>query len=255
MGRDLIPVYKFENDISIVNLGDIHRGNNNCDTALLKKIINHIHGDKNTYWVSTGDLLETAVKSSKSSCYESSTPEEELEALSEELRPIRKKCLGFVASNHQNRIRKEVGLSLDKVLARSAKIPFLGIGSTIKVVCGRAAYFINLHHGVGGGTEGNKVNRAIKLAQNNLGCDIYLTGHTHTFSYVQDIQKLVDRKRDRLTRIVSHHVCTGHYIVYTGSYAEDMGLKAKPRGSSVVHLQASGTGNESNKMVRVDFLA
>jgi hypothetical protein len=249
----LIPTNRFAGGITLVNLGDIHRGNNFFDGSLLAEHISRIEDDKNTYWVSTGDMLETAIKSSKSSCYEASTPQEELEALAAELRPIRKKCLGFVASNHQNRIKKDVGLSLDKYLAAEAKIPFLGIGAVIKVVCDRAAYFIKMHHGVGGGTDGNKVNRAMKLAQNTLGADLYLTGHTHSFSYVQDVQNVIDRKRDKLTNIISHHVTTGHYLKYKGCYAEDMGLKEKPRGCAVVHLAGASSGNQCRKQIKIDF--
>ena len=249
----MIPTHRFDGDITLVNLADIHRGNNNCDTRLLSNHINKIAEDESVYWVSTGDLLETAIKTSKSSVYEASTPQEELEALAEELKPIRKKCLGFVASNHQNRIKKDVGLSLDKYLAAAARIPFLGIGAVIKVVCGRVAYFVKLHHGVGGGTDGNKVNRAMKLAQNTLGADIYMTGHTHSFSYVQDVQQLIDRKRDKLTNIVTHHIIAGHYLKYKGCYAEDMGLKEKPRGCAVVHLAGNNTGNQQNKQISVDF--
>ena len=249
----MIPVYHFDNDIKIFNLGDIHRGNNNCDTNVLKKNIQRINDNPGFYWVSTGDLLETAIKSSKSSCYEASTPEEELDALSLELKPIRKKCLGFVASNHQNRIKKEVGLSLDKILAERARIPFLGISGIIKVTCGRCSYYIAMHHGAGGGTDGNKVNRAMKLAQNWLGVDIYLTGHTHSFSYVQDIQNLIDRKRNKTVKINTHHVTTGHYLQYDGSYAEDMGLKAKPIGSAVICLKSGTVGRQKLKRVRVEF--
>jgi len=246
--------YQFNEPIDIVNLGDIHRGNKNCDTNLLKKNIQKIADTGNMYWVSTGDLLETAIKSSKSSCYESSTPEEELEALAHELEPIKEKCLGFTASNHQNRVRKEVGLSLDKVLADRAGLPFIGISAVIKVTCGRCSYFIAMHHGTGGGTAGNKVNRAINLAQNWLGADIYLTGHTHAFSHVTDIQTIVDRKRNKTTNITTHHVTTGHYLIYEGSYAEDLGLKAKPTGSSVVTLGFNETGRQVMKSVEVWFM-
>ena len=249
----MIPTHRFPGGIKLVSLGDIHRGNNNCDLKLLSKHIQRIADEENTYWVSTGDLLETAIKSSKSSCYEACSPQEELEALAAELQPIRKKCLGFVASNHQNRIKKDVGLELDKYLAAAARIPFLGIGAVVKIVCGRLAYFVKLHHGVGGGTDGNKVNRAMKLAQNTLGADLYLTGHTHSFSYVQDVQTLIDRKRDKLTDIISHHITTGHYLRYKGCYAEDMGLKEKPRGCAVIQLTGNNSGEQKNKRVKVDF--
>ncbi|HAR37915.1 MAG TPA: hypothetical protein DCS09_04695 [Porphyromonadaceae bacterium] len=249
-----MQTYQFSHPVDIVNLGDIHRGNNNCDTNLLRKNIQQIADNPNMYWISTGDMLETAIKSSKSSCYEASTPEEELDALSLELEPIRLKCLGFTASNHQNRIKKEVGLSLDKILADRAQIPYLGIAATIKVTCGRCSYFIAMHHGVGGGTAGNKVNRAVGLAQNWLGADIYFTGHTHSFAHVTDIQTIIDRKRDKMTEIVTHHITTGHYLQYKGSYAEDLGLKAKPRGSAVVSLGFNEVGKQELKRVGVGFI-
>ena len=76
----MIPAYRFGESISIVNLGDVHRGNNNCDTGLLNKIVNYIRDHSHVYWVSTGDMLETALKGSKSSVYEASTVQEELDA-------------------------------------------------------------------------------------------------------------------------------------------------------------------------------
>jgi hypothetical protein len=250
----MVPVYKFKTGISVCNLGDIHRGNNNCDVKLLKKNISIIKNTRNMYWVSTGDMLETAIKSSKSSCYEASTVEEELDDLSEELSTIRKKCLGFVSSNHPNRVRKESGFSLDRVLADRARIPFLGINAVIKIVCGRAAYFCNLFHGTGGGSDGNGLNRALKNAQNNLGCDLYMSGHTHSFKHQVTNQTIVDRKRDKVTAYQTHVVVTGAYLSYNGSYAQDMGLESRPLGSSVAHLSANGAGNQWSKKIKVDFL-
>jgi len=249
----MIPTHRFDRGVVLVNLGDIHRGSDFCDVDLLHKHIEKIRTNERVYWVSTGDLLETALTSSKSSSYEADSPDVELEKLATELEPIKHKCLGFVASNHHQRVNRESGVSLDKYLAAVAGIPFLGISAVLKIVCGRAAYFISLHHGVGGGTDGNKVNRAMRLAQNTLGADIYLTGHTHTFSYVQDVQTVIDRKREKLTEITTHHVITGHYLEYNGCYAEHMGLKQKPKGCAVLHLSGNGVGNQDNKRVVVDF--
>ena len=251
--REVMETHSFDRAIRLYNLGDIHFGSHLCDQSLLQKLIDKIASDEDAYWVSTGDLLDTALKSSKSSVYESCSPEEELDGLTSLIQPIKSKCLGFVASNHHNRVRKEVGISLDRVLADRSGLPFLGISAIIKITCGRCSYFLAMHHGTGGGTSGNKLNRAMVLSQNWLGADIYFTGHTHSFAYAQDIQTLIDRKRDKTTEITTHHVTTGHYIQYNGSYAEDMGLKAKPRGSAWVGLTANGVGNEKNKRVAVGF--
>jgi len=249
----VIPTYRFDGDVTIVNLGDLHRGSNYCDNTLLNRHIKRIADDDSIYWVSTGDMMETAIKNGKSSPYQAMSPEDEAERLSEEIQPIAGKCLGFVASNHPNRIKKEVGLSFDKYLAGQAQLPFLGVHATIKVVCGRLAYFINLHHGVGGGTEGNKVNRAIKLSQNQLGCDIYMTGHTHSMSHVPDIQRVLDRKRDKYCDIEVHHLTTGHYLHYEDHYPEEMGLKKKPKGCCLVHLTHNESGQQQNKVITPTF--
>lgn len=245
-----MEIYQFPHEIRLYNLGDVHRGNKTCNTSRLYKTITAIKEDPHARWISTGDILETATNSSKSDSYSAMAPGEELDAVSEELAPISDKCLGFVASNHHHRIEKEVGLSLDTVLAEKVRIPFLGKSAIIGIVCGRCAYFVGLHHGVGGGTDGNKVNRAMRLAQNWLGLDLYLTGHVHTYSHVQDIQTVLDRKRRKTTEILTHHVTTGHYINYRDSYAEDMGLKAKPIGSSVVEFGFNEVGNEVHKKIR-----
>lgn len=81
-----------------------------------------------------------------------------------------------------------------------------------------------------------------------------MTGHTHSFSYVQDIATVVDRKRAKTTQITTHHVTTGHYLEYDGSYAEEMGLHAKPCGSAIVTLAHNDSGAQGNKRVSVDFL-
>lgn len=112
--------YKFNESVKIVNLGDVHRGNKNCNTKLLKKNIDYILANDDVYWVSTGDLLEVALKSSKSSCYDSSSLDDETDDLTKELSPISHKCLGFVRSNHHNRLYKDSGLSLDRCWQRGS---------------------------------------------------------------------------------------------------------------------------------------
>lgn len=250
----MIPTYRFDGGVKIVNLGDVHRGSKHCDVKLYRKVIKTIKDNDDMYWVSTGDLMENATRNSVSSPYDAVSPEEEIELLEEELKPIRKKCLGFVGSNHPRRTKKESGLDADKTLAARAKIPFLGVQSVIKVTCGRCSYFIYLHHGVGGGMTGNKIARAERLAVNLLGCDVYMTGHTHTFAHWSDIHSMVDRKRDKITDIVTTHTVTGHYIKYTDSYAEEIGLKKKPRGSVVISLAGNESGKQENKKIKVDFL-
>lgn len=250
-----ITQYKFSDRIRLYNLGDIHRGNAQCDVKFLHMAIKAIQNDKRAYWVSTGDLLEIATTSCVSDSYEAMSPQDELDTLCEELEPIKSKCLGLVASNHHNRINKESGLNLDKLISMQMGIKFLGISSIIDVTCKRCSYFIHMHHGVGGGTQGNKVNRALKVAENYSGCDIYFSGHTHTYSHTPFQQRVVDRKRVKIRSILSHSIVTGHCLDWSGSYAEKMALRPAPIGFAYVDLGALNSGREANKKIEPGFFS
>lgn len=249
-----IVQFKYDGPVRIVNLGDIHRGNPNCNERFLKKTIGEIAADKNTYWVSTGDMLEVAIKHSVGGVHEAVSVQEEVDLLSEELAPIADKCLGFVSSNHHSRVDKHTGLSLDKAFAAQAGIPFLGISGIINVTIGKGSYFIHLHHGTGGGTAGNAVNRAIKGSGIYKGCDLYMSGHTHKMDLHPFLQQVVDRKRGLVRTLQSYVVITGHCLDWEASYAEAMNLEPAPIGFSVVELFPNGNGKEETKKIKVDFL-
>ena len=154
-----IKQYKFDNTVSVVNFGDIHLGDRCCDKKSVYKVVKEIESDKDTYWLSTGDLLNVALKNSKSDVYSSLSVKEELKELVELIEPIKNKCLGIVGSNHHHRFENEVGLNLDETICALSGIPFLGEVAVIDVTCGSCSYFIALHHGCGGGrSAGAKVN-------------------------------------------------------------------------------------------------
>jgi hypothetical protein len=237
----MIPQHKYTHSVSVFNLGDTHRGNHCFNQSFWRKTIRHIADDPDAIWVSTGDLLEVALKSSVSSVYESQTVQWEMDAIAEELQPIKHKCLGFVASNHHNRTDKETGISLDRMVAAQVGIQFLGISGLLNITIGRCSYYLHLHHGSGGGgSEGNKVNRALKVASNCQGADVYLSGHTHTYSHTPFLQRVIDRKRGITRDILSHSVVTGHCLDWVGSYAEKAAMKPAPLGFSVVTLEGTG---------------
>ena len=246
--------HKFDREVKIVNLGDIHRGNPGCNDKFLRQIIKEIAEDPDCYWLSTGDLLEVATKHSVGNSHDAISTQREIDLLSEELLLIRNKCLGFVASNHHNRISKETGLSLDKMLASHAGLPYLGITGILNITIGQGSYFLCLHHGTGGGTVGNAINRAHKAAGIYKGCDLYLTGHTHKMDVHPFQQQIVDRKRNIIRTIQSYLVITGHCMLWEGSYAESMNLDPAPIGFARVTLSENINGREEGKSIKIDFL-
>ena len=204
--------------IEIVNLGDIHWGNANCDRKSFIDVINYIKDNPNVYWVSTGDLLEISTKDSKSFDYNASNPQNEFNEMLDILKPISNKCLGFVRSNHHKRIQKSVGIDLDKAIANLLNIPLLGTTGFLRVVVGNCGYFLCLHHGIGGGSKlGSKANNTLQMGINFKGFDVYLSGHNHTNFVHVSLDYVLDRKHYKLIPNPVYYVCAGHFLNYFGS--------------------------------------
>lgn len=249
-----IQSYNFDSDIKIVNLGDIHRGDPCHDNKLFKKAIQFIMDNPEVYWVSTGDLLNVSLESSKSDTYKSLSPQDEFDILIKELNPIANKCLGFVKSNHHNRFDRAVGMSLDKMLGKQLQVPFLGAIGALKVTCDHNSYYIVMHHGTDGGRKrGAKVNRLQELSELIGGADIYLEGHTHHYNSFVDDVVYIDKKRGNLVTMKATFVTTGHCLDWDGSYAQDLKLRSAPKGFAVLNLKAAATGNLVNKKIEVAF--
>ena len=255
-----ITKYTFPSTIEIVNLGDLHRGDKCCDVKTFYSVRDYIRRTPNCYWVSTGDLLNVALKSSKSDVYSSLSLQEELDEFLGEIHGIREKCLGIVSSNHHDRIIKETGINLDRVLCQMADIPFLGDVGVLNITIGTpetamTSYYVVLHHGVGGGrTIGAKSNELARLGDVIASADVYLQGHTHQYAYFMLEAPYIDRKRGNVQTICSHFVTTGHYLSWDDSYAQKLKLRPAPIGSALVTLHETRHGRHEGKKVGVDFL-
>lgn len=247
----MIKQYKFQDDIELYNIGDVHRGDKACDVPLYYKVIEEVKRNPFARWISTGDLCNVALAGSKSGSYYSSNVGQEVEDLSKELAPIADKCLGLVSSNHHDRFDRAVGMSLDKLLASFLGVPFLGDLGRVVVTCGRTSYWVAFHHGVGGGrTTGAKANIQDRLMDLAPCFDLYCSGHTHTFMVTPSSQRYPDRKRLTHKPLDQWRVTTGHFLEYDASYAGKLMFKEMPKGSSVCHLKASGLGVQHNKRIK-----
>lgn len=244
-----IKQYKFESTIKLFNIGDLHRAHPNCDEAFFFQIIAMIKDDPNAYWVSTGDLGELALKDSKGDVYEAGSPQWELDQLTYELGPIAKKCLGFVHSNHHVRVQKASGVNFDKVLATQLGIPYLGKTGVIAITVARCTYYVALHHGVGGGTRGNKINRAQKFSSQYPGADLYLTGHVHTYDDFPIYQKYIDKKRIAMSKVIAWHQIAGHFLGFEDSYADEKMLEESPVCCGVSELHGCSVGKNDKKKI------
>lgn len=196
-----IPVQRLVADgdkpIIVRPLSDLHIGSPFCDVQRLKRDIRAIQ-DNGEYWVGVGDYCQFDLKGQKhEGVYEQTlSPEEQLEAVEEIFTPIRDRCLGLIAGNHDMRPRRDTGVSSIKWLFRS-----MGLGDKFhhdnliirlevgeRRLNGRRAkrggdspcrYILYVRHGTGGGaTKGSKINHIMRSTQQVIA-DLYVNGHGH----------------------------------------------------------------------------
>jgi hypothetical protein len=243
-----MKTYNFNGDIAVVNLGDLHLGSSFCDVSGVDKAIDYILKNENVYWVSTGDILDINLKQSKTFDYGGMSVGKEIEMAVKMLEPIKQKCLGVVGSNHHYRVEKEIGLNIDNMLCKMLGIPYLGYTGFLRLIVEGCGHFVCLHHTNGfGRTRGAKANSAERLSDVYRGYDVYMTGHTHCYQHLIDKINILDRKHYTNMLVTTHIVTTGHYLNYSGSYAERMLLTPAPKGSSIVYMNKS-------KQIKANFL-
>lgn len=175
--------------LQIMAIADLHVGDKNCNYNLIDKLIDRIHNTPNLYCVLLGDLMNTAITSSKSDSYaETMTPQEQLDKCVEIFDPIRDKILAITPGNHEERISRTVGvdmtaefakrLGLDDLYDATSALVFVKFGRASKT-CAPLTYSMYLSHGRGGGRRiGGKLNSLQDYAQ-TIDADCYIVGHTH----------------------------------------------------------------------------
>lgn len=210
---------------------DWHIGSKSARLDGVRRYVKHVK-DNNLFWVSLGDLAENNLKSSPGSCLEQTlSPDDQHDIIRDLLEPIKHNCLGLVDGNHEYRTKKEAGISFTKSLAESLAIDnrFFRISWLGCIILERARahqnYFVHGTHGAGGGgTDGGKLNAALKMGRMIQNVDLHLMGHAHSdLTSRPDILRI---NRDKESgRCLLHHdkqfyqVC-GAGLNYMHSYGQ-----------------------------------
>lgn len=231
--------------INLYSPADWHYGHPCCNEKFVAKVIKTIEDDPVGYWVSLSDLGENALASSwAGAIYEQIyTPKQQMDDLTKMLYPIRKKCLGFLDSNHGFRTFKVSGLNFDQLLATNLGVPYLGVCCLMKITLhgGRDSFLIAMHHGYGGGyTKGGKINAAMKLRQLFPTADLCLTAHSHIFA-ITPATKWFSwhtggyNRKTPLSKHIGHDVVCGSALEY-GGYALRKLMPPAERGQAKIEL-------------------
>lgn len=110
-------------DITIIPIADLHIGDRNSNTKLIKETIERIKDEPNTYCIINGDLCNMALKDSKSDVYSDSlSPMEQILEVIKLLEPIKDKILIMSTGNHEDRTQKNTNVDVIRLVARELGI-------------------------------------------------------------------------------------------------------------------------------------
>lgn len=251
------------NNIQIYVLSDMHIGDSNADLPTLKKIIEHIKNTPNMYVILLGDILNTALKTSKSDIYSETLNVMEAQKLALELLfPIKDKILAMTPGNHENRVWKEVGVDLSLWLAEKLSVQdryrnnnialTIQFGSDVNGNPFRLNIF-GQHGAYGGGRRLGAAMNALEDLDGIVGnADIYIRAHTH-----QPIQGsrnifLFDDKGNMHRR--TKYYFNSPSVLNYGGYAAEKGYKPTDDTPCYLNIRAASTrkGSKVDKAFKID---
>ena len=239
--------------LELVCISDAHIGDPHANEQELMKQIRYVEDTPNCYAIINGDIMNNAIKSSKSDSYlEVLSPMEQIVKAVMILKPIANKVLAITQGNHERRTAKESGVDLMRVIA-------MELGLADKYSDGMAYLFVRfgmqdshhhfkkvpygilVTHGNGGGkTVGAKANRLADLVS-IADADLYLYGHTHQNMAFKEGFMRVDWRNNSISMVDRLFVNAGAFLDW-GGYAEQN--QYRPSVISTPHIFLSGTKRE-----------
>lgn len=258
-------------EIILYGLSDWHLGSEYCDRKLLQGFIDTIQATKNAYCLILGDVMDNALKNSKSNVYTATmNPHQQINEAANMLYPIRNKVLAVTEGNHELRSIKEVALlplnSLTTKLAYGMEYEKAekyvsdrySIGAFLLFVTfsntrnsGRPTTFsIYCKHGSGGGsTAGGKIN-AMEKMQRQVVADIYMSGHTHVQMGFAPAIYIADPIRKKMIEQKQLNINTGMFLRW-GGYAAEGNYPPSVTGTPYVKMWADrGHGKQSTQVFK-----
>lgn len=237
-------------NITILPIADCHIGDKLANLKLLKEALERIKNEPNTYTIINGDLMNNALKNSKSDVYSDYiSPMEQVIQVIELLEPIKDKILVLSSGNHEDRTTKETNIDVLRLVAKQLHLEdryangwwylYLRFGEKRTGRKAPMVYTVTGIHGYGGGGRrpGGKINTLEDMSRVVIA-DIYMMGHTHKPIGTKGRILLPDYANNAITAKDLYYLMTNSFVEYDGGYAEKMGMP--PSNTSLVEAQLDG---------------
>ena len=233
--------------IKILPLADLHLGDKLANLKAIKKVLEQIKNEENTYTIINGDLANVALKNSKSDTYdESLTPMQQIIEISAMLKPIKDKILVISTGNHEDRITRDTSIDIIRVVARELGIEdryadgmwylFLSFGKSLDKGRKITYQISGVHGNAGGRMSGGKINALERLSTVSIA-DLYIMSHTHKPIITKSVIYVPDEQHKTVLKKELFYLMTNSFLEY-GGYAEKLALS--PSNTTMTEAELSG---------------
>jgi len=244
--------------IYFIPIGDFHCGDKSGlggelpegvhATKKFRDMVKWIKDTPEAYTFLMGDIFDATIKTSVGNVSDNQfTLKDAKSYVTEELRPIKHKCLGAIHGNHEERIEKAIGDNPINDLCKFLDIEyfpdwcaylFLSVGNNKDGKNDKYrpyGYTSFLHHMIGGGaTPGGKINRLKKLKAMAYA-DIYFGAHVHIKGAFKEKYIVPDIRAKGLIEEQQTFVATGSFMGYA-SYSVKGQYEKPATGATRVRL-------------------
>ena len=240
--------------IQIFSVSCLHIGHKGHDANKAYDYRDYILKTKNTYAISLGDDAEMALpgdeKHNSMMWSQSMLPEEQYDAVCTFWDPVAAagKLLWTHKSNHWKRAENKTGIcmaqQMNKHLRNTSKdagvLPpkWGGDMAYTSLRVNDQRYLIHSWHGAGGGTTPESALRNCRKQAEAHHADVYLVGHYHKKIVYEDVCTMWPRSQSKPIERKRAYACTGCFLNWNNSYAEQFGLPPAMRGAVKLQLGA-----------------
>ena len=219
---------------NIYTIGDLHIGNKNYKGGLLKETLKKIEG----YIILTGDFCEFINQTSFKYETQTMSPKKQFKEFKRLFKKFAEegKILGCVKGNHEDRYFNKLDGLED--WCEYYEIPYNG--RHLRLHIDKKTFYI--HHPKTSATTAAGRDRVFKKMRDIQEADVYLSAHFH--SLYQDISYRYDRSG--LLRPL-YFGCTGSYLDYRNSYAEEKLYSPNKMGCKLITI-------DDEKIIMEDFI-
>lgn len=257
--------------IELIPMADTHIGDANTDENAVISLINYVLEQPNRYVILNGDIVNMALKNSKSDIYSSIySIEGELNRAVEIFKPLAdaKRILAMQPGNHEDRVYKDSGLDVGAWLAERLGIAdkytnnsfvlFIKFGRSPSWTPNKNAknvYSVFVRHGVGGAGRkaGSKLNKVMEMAE-TIDCDIHIMSHVHDPILKPTIRFKCNPQNMTVSPTKVDYIVTNSFQSF-GGYGQKLGFPPSTMEISYIILNGNGpkqtilvSGIENNKL-------